>query len=164
MFFIPGRVSTPEETSIAAETGNPHRFRQQRRIQAAREHPRPAPLRADKQAPVEGEAVAARHGVGPARRLGVEQQQIGDILVAGGHGDVLGTGERYRLDHLPTEPDPGFGHSLCAFAAVKLQQFERCSGESGLPPPDSWRSLRQTTYPQLLHHSVGHDRRLRPAR
>src|ERR1700737_1726646 len=28
---------------------------------------------------------------------------------------------------------------------------------SGPPPPDSWRSLRQATYPQLLHHLKGHD-------
>src|SRR5215472_16054462 len=26
-------------------------------------------------------------------------------------------------------------------------------------PPDSWRSLRRATYPQLLHHPVGHERR-----
>ena len=129
MFFIPGRVSTPEETSTAAEpeirtaSGSSAAFRPPDSIHGA------APLRADKQAPVEGEAVAARQGVGPARRLGVEQQQVGDILVAAGRGDVLGTGERYRLDYLPTEPDPGFGHAICAFAAVKLQQFERCSGE-----------------------------------
>src|SRR5215469_9155557 len=26
-----------------------------------------------------------------------------------------------------------------------------------LAPPDSWRSLRRATYPQLIHHPVGHD-------
>jgi len=30
---------------------------------------------------------------------------------------------------------------------------------AGLPTPDSWRSLRQATYPQLLHHQPGRDRR-----
>jgi hypothetical protein len=29
---------------------------------------------------------------------------------------------------------------------------------SGLPRLDPRRSLRQATYPQLLHHSLGHDR------
>jgi pimeloyl-ACP methyl ester carboxylesterase len=28
---------------------------------------------------------------------------------------------------------------------------------AGLPTPDSWRSLRQSTYPQLLHHHSGRD-------
>ena len=28
---------------------------------------------------------------------------------------------------------------------------------AGLPTPDSWRSLRQATYPQLLHHHPGRD-------
>jgi Phage integrase family len=28
---------------------------------------------------------------------------------------------------------------------------------SSPPPPDSWRSLRRATYPQLLHHSKGHN-------
>ncbi len=28
---------------------------------------------------------------------------------------------------------------------------------SSPPPPDSWRSLPQATYPQLLHHPKGHD-------
>ena len=27
------------------------------------------------------------------------------------------------------------------------------------PPPDSWRSLRQATYPQLLHHLKRHDQK-----
>ena len=29
---------------------------------------------------------------------------------------------------------------------------------AGLPTPDSWRSLRQATSPQLLHHHPGRDR------
>jgi hypothetical protein len=28
---------------------------------------------------------------------------------------------------------------------------------AGLPTPDSWRPLRQATYPQLLHHQPGRD-------
>jgi hypothetical protein len=28
---------------------------------------------------------------------------------------------------------------------------------AGLPTPDQWRSLRQATYPQLLHHQPGRD-------
>jgi len=35
---------------------------------------------------------------------------------------------------------------------------------SGLPAPDSGRSLRQATYPQLLHHVREHDPNAEPPR
>ena len=45
---------------------------------------------------------------------------------------------------------------------VATQPYRRsCDGHplwiAGLPTPDSWRSLRQASYPQLLHHQSGRD-------
>src|SRR5271166_5126871 len=54
-------------------TRNPHRLWQQFDGQATRQHPLAAPGSAGDQRPVEGETVAARQRVRPARRLRVEQ-------------------------------------------------------------------------------------------
>src|SRR6266436_6007115 len=71
--------------------GNAHRLGQQLGGQSSREHPWAAPGPAGDQIPVEGEAVAARQRVRPARRLRIEQQQIRDLLVARGGDHVLGS-------------------------------------------------------------------------
>src|SRR5712671_4576493 len=40
---------------------------------------------------------------------------------------------------------------------VQLRPTMTTAVDKWPPPPDSWRSLRRATYPQLLHHSEGHD-------
>ena len=128
------RHRLPRRPEIRTASGSSAAFRPPDSIHGA------APLRADKQAPVEGEAVAARHGVGPARRLGVEQQQVGDILVAAGRGDVLGTGERCRAGHCRSAAS----ESVVGAAPLKSSPPTGKSGSgSGLRPAHGAREGRK---------------------
>ena len=122
----PGRCSTPDETSTARGAGNAHRLGQQFRGQAARQHPRPPPVAAGDQLPVEGEPVAAGQRVGPARRLGVEQQQVGDVLVArrgARHPPVAAIAIAFMTGRSKRTLD--VGDPLGALAAVELQDVDR---------------------------------------
>src|SRR5271163_4027141 len=84
-------------------TGNPYCLRQQFGGQATRQHPFAAPGSARDQLPVEGEAVAARQRVPPARRLRVKQQQAGGFLVSNCATHVLRRGDCHRLHYWPSE-------------------------------------------------------------
>ena len=60
--------------------------------------------------------------------------------------------------------DPVVGHrgGLRSGVAARNPPYRRSRDDhplwiAGLPTPNSWRSLRQATYPQLLHHHPGRD-------
>ena len=133
--MTPGWLSTPDETSTAAAPEILNRLRQQLGGQPARQHPRSAPRTIRDQRPVESEAIAAGKSVAAQRRLCVEQQNIGDILVASGAEHIFEPGDRHRLHDRAAEAPLGRGNSFRAFAAMELQNVDRRRRQSGLDHP-----------------------------
>ena len=72
--------------------------------------------------PVEGDAVAAGQRLGALRRLGVEQQPVGDVGVARDGGEVAAVGDADRLHHRPAEAGPDRGDALRRLVAVELEE------------------------------------------
>ena len=66
------------------------------------------------------------------------------------HGALNRNGRGCRPFWRPRRSQIGTG------AEIRTLNF-RSWWHSGLPKPDSWRSLRQAGYPQLLHQVMGRD-------
>ena len=77
------------------------------------------------QMPIEGEPVAARQRIDPARRLRIEQQHVGDLVVARGGEHVFRCGDRDRLHHRAVEAQLHIGDPIGGFMAVKLENIDR---------------------------------------
>src|SRR5829696_6511450 len=78
------------------------------------------------QVPVEGKTIATRQCVGAARRLRVEQQEIGTIFVSRGGRQVVCPGNRDRFHDRTAETRFDRSDPLRALASVKLEDIERC--------------------------------------
>ena len=77
-------------------------------------------IEAVQQRPVERRTVAAGKD-GVLRRLGIEQQPVGDTRKGKGAVEVGSLGDRNRLHHLPAEALANMRDALRVFAAVKLE-------------------------------------------
>ena len=83
------------------------------------------------QPPVEGGAVAAGEN-GALRRLGVEQQPVGDTDIAGGGGEVGRFAYADRLHDLPAEALPDRRDPLGRLRSVELEPVGIDRGDDGI--------------------------------
>ncbi len=122
--FTPGPRSTPEETSaIGARDSRMASATFQGSSPPARNHGR-CSRQAVEQGPVEARAVAAG-AVGALRRLGVEHQVVGGVLIPQGRGDVGSVAHADRLDHRQAGQDAHGGGAFRRLLAVQLDQVGR---------------------------------------
>ncbi len=89
-------------------------------VEAARQEIGRPCAEAGKQGPVEGNAKAAGP-VGILRRLGIEQQPVGDPGIGGGGGEIVRIANADRLDHGQPESCLDGGDPFRALAAMELQ-------------------------------------------
>ena len=122
--LTPGAVSTPEETSTpdapvtrSASATLPGR----RPPDSSHGTSRSRPAAIDQS---NGRAEAARPG-GARRRLGVEQDRVGDRGVDTNSGQIGACSDAHRFHHLPAECLPDGRDALGRFAAVQLQPVGR---------------------------------------
>ena len=87
------------------------------------------------QRPVESEAVAAGKSVRMMRRLCVEQQNIGNLVVASGAEHILEPGDRHRLHDRAAEAPLGGRNTFRALAAMELENVDWRRRQGGLDHP-----------------------------
>ena len=145
--LTPGARSTPDETSTPRAPDSAIASPTLSGVEPARQQPRDFWREIARQAPVERPAVAARqHGV--LRRLGVDQQPVGDALVVARAGEVRRLGDADRLHRRQAEGLLDRRHALRRLAAMQLQQVRaddaRRSPPAGRLPrrPSARRSWR----------------------
>ena len=120
MSLTPGALSTPEETSTPRVRESAIASATLSAIQPARQQPGLARMKIPREAPVERHAVAAGQDRA-LRRLGVDQQRVGGVLIFVGLGEIRGVGDADRLDRGDAELALDFRDALRALAPMQLQ-------------------------------------------